>query len=695
MDNRRIVYALLASVAVFYLYIFIMGKVMPPPPAATQPASQPTGTRPAEAPPAAGSRPSTEPVEAEMTARPGTEAADQGRLKIEGGPDRPGVLLGDATEGNPFPMQLEILPKGATVTHAVIRDHYLTIERKKPYAVFSPVELPDQTGASRTFCSFATPRIRFENLGAEVDLDRVIWSLAESTTDKVTFAVTILQADGSPIARVFKTYLLKPQPAKPRSKERTYDLELTLAVENLTTGDLDAILTQAGPVGFRKEDPRAEDRRVVIARWSKDGFESKGDFRAEILKNPGKIVARDDEVEQQRVAWAAESNRFFACIMAPAGRFNADVPPQFAVVEPVVLDPAVSDHAEDLTFRFITRPLVIPAGQSRQVGFECYIGPKSKFSFEVVPAYRDRNYYEVIREGFYFCAPDALVGLMMWLLDQFHRIPPGNYGVAIIILVLVVRALLHPLTKKSQVNMMKMQQQQAGLKPKIDAIRAKYANDRVKMNQATMELYREEGINPAGTMLSCLPMLLQMPIWIALWTALASTVEMRHAPFDGWWIRDLASQDAVYVFAQPFHIPLISYLMGGPVESINLLPILLCFSQMLQTKFMPKSTTPQPEGAPDQRKMMMFMSVLFVFILWNAPSGLNLYIMSSNFFGIAEQSRIRKHIKELEARKDEEDAKRRAKTGKRKESWLFRKWQELAREAEEAKKVKSSRDKKH
>jgi YidC/Oxa1 family membrane protein insertase len=432
---------------------------------------------------------------------------------------------------------------------------------------------------------------------------------------------------------------------------------------------------------------------VVIARWQKGEFASRGELRAEILKNPGKIASRDDDVNQERVAWAAQTNMYFACIMAPTGRRSPEVPAEFASVEPVVLDPAVVDHADDLTFRYITRPMVVAPGQSRQIGFDCYIGPKSKAAFEAVAAYRERNYYEVIRESFYFCAPDALVGLMMSLLDLFHRVPPNNYGVAIIILVLLVRLLLHPLTKKSQVNMTKMQDQQARLKPKLDAIRQKYANDRVRMNQAQMELYREEGINPAGSMLSCLPMMLQLPIWAALWTALASTIEMRHAPFDGYWIRDLASPDAVYVFAQPVTIPIISWFMGGPMTSINLLPILLCISQMLQTKFMPKTPTPQTsEGMPDQRKMMMFMSVMFIFFLWNAPSGLNLYIMSSNFFGILEQSRIRKHLKELEARREEDEAKRRAKVERRKQSWLYRKWQELAREAEEARKIKSSRE---
>src|SRR5437870_1923978 len=164
-----------------------------------------------------------------------------------------------------------------------------------------------------------------------------------------------------------------------------------------------------------------------------------------------------------------------------------------------------------------------------------------------------------------------------------------------------------------------------------------------------MKVCQEAGVNPAGNLLTCLPMMLQIPIWGALWAALGSTIEMRHAPFDGRWIKDLTSPDALIHFKNAVYIPLVSKLMGGPFTSLNVLPILLGISQMLQTKYMPRGAlAAQTGGSPDQleqqRKMMMFMSVFFVLMLYNAPSGLNLYIMASNFFGILEQWRIRQHI---------------------------------------------------
>jgi len=693
MDNRRIIVGLVASLAVFYVYLFLVNKFAPPP----KPTTQPTASRVVESRPggteAPASRPSTRPAEAAVTSRPEEVAEEQ--VIVEGGTASASVALGSAREGNPFPMAVEITPRGAAILSADIRDHYMTVKKEQPYRVFAPMTLPTGTDGTDTFYSFLTPRIRFDNLRLEASLGDVNWAIVEQTEEQVTFAVTVKTLQGAPLARVLKTYHLARQPAKPDQRDKTYDLEFSVTVENLSGDDFDTIITQQGPVGFHKEELRGEDRRVVIASWLAGEFEVEGQLRSEIISKPGKIAVRDDDSQQTRVAWAAEANKYFACIMAPADRIKPSVPAEFALVEPAALREAATEHQEDLTFRFVTKPLAIAPGKSRQISFECYIGPKSKSAFEAVPAYQDRHYFEVIRESFYWCAPDALTAFMMGLLDFFHRVPPNNYGVAIIILVLVVRLLLHPLTKKSQVNMMKMQQQQATLQPKLKAIREKYANDKVRQNQATMDLYREEGINPAGSILSCLPMMLQIPIWGALWAALSSTIEMRHAPFDGWWIRDLAAPDAVYALAHPVNLPLIGFLMGGPVESINLLPILLAISQMLQTLYMPKAAqTPQTEGVPDQRKMMMFMSVMFIFFLWNAPSGLNLYIMASNLFGILEQQRIRKHIKELEARRPEEEARRREKAKQAPRSWISRKWAELAREIEEAKKVQSAKAKK-
>src|SRR5690606_13589907 len=158
-------------------------------------------------------------------------------------------------------------------------------------------------------------------------------------------------------------------------------------------------------------------------------------------------------------------------IMAPAGRLSAQDAPRFSALRAIDRSATPEGHPPSehgpVTFQYITTPVDVAAGKTAGVDFELYIGPKSKKVFESVEAYAQRDDYWVIKESFYFCAPGGLVSLMMRLLRAFYAIPPYNYGIAIIFLVIVVRTILHPITKKSQVNMMKMQKQMAVLQPKI------------------------------------------------------------------------------------------------------------------------------------------------------------------------------------------------------------------------------------
>jgi YidC/Oxa1 family membrane protein insertase len=694
--------AIMASIAVFYLWIIVAVRIWPPTPPATQPAvatapaavTQPPVATQAEAP---GSAPSTARASAPASA-PGIAAASQpSAANVQGGgEDRP-LVIGGTGKDSPYPMSLELMPRGAALANARLRDHYQTVERKQPYAILEPV-VPPGDGAAAVY-SFTTAKIRFDSLNLDVPLRDVIWAGEPLTTNggvqTKTFFVNINAPDGKPLARVSKTYTL-PQHS---TESMRYDFDLSLKIDNLSGQPQRIILVQEGPVGFRKEEPRSEDRKVLAALRADGRLTVTGHMRPQVIKKGQIVLGSDDGTTH--IAWAAEINKTFASIVTPAGR-PAVESVKFSSLEALDLvkeDPAEMPEVTGLTFQFVTAPYTLAPGASEQVAFNCYLGPKSKRAFQDVPAYAQQDYYAVITESFPWCAPGGLIALMMWLLNAFHAIPPHNYGIAIIILVLVVRAILHPITKRSQINMTKMQKQMAWLQPKLTAIKEKYANDRVQQNQAIMEVYQEAGVNPAGQFLSCLPMALQMPIWIALWTALASTIEMRHAPFDGFWIKDLAAPDALITFS-PVTIPLISW-FTGPIHSLNLLPILLGISQALQTKFMPRGASPQATaGQPDQleqqRKMMMWMSVIFVLMLYNAPSGLNLYIMASNFFSLLEQWRIRQHIAEEEKRHPGGFEPK--KKTERKRSWfsgyLMDKWGELAKQADEAKRAQSPRDKK-
>jgi len=689
--------AMLLAIAVFYGWLLVSRVIWPEPPA------QPASTRPAgvATQPAAG----TATAPAGPGAAPGTRPS--GLAVVSGGDSTAPVILGDVAKDSPFPMEIKVDPAGAEVSTVRLRGHYETVEKKEPYRIIMPVDLVDESGRKRVVRSFAT-RIQIVEPSLEVPLDEAVWKVESSDAQQVVLSADVKTAEGRQLLRVSKTYTLRPQ----KAELRTSDADLSLKVENVSGQPLEVIITQQGPIGLKKEELRGEDRKVIGALWQAGTVVSKLHQRSQVIKQK-QIMLGSDSKEDTRIAWVSEGNKYFGCIMAPAGRNGGDVPAVFSRAETVVFAPQVKEEEEtsrqDLTFRYITEPIELPAGGSNSLAFDLYIGPKSKQIFESVETYANRSYYQVLSGEYAWCTPGWLVGVMMFLLNTVHAVWPHNYGIAIIVLVLLVKSLLHPLSVKSQVNMQKMQKNQARLKPKMDAIKEKYANDRAKMNQAIGELMKEEGINPAGQLLNCLPMMIQMPIWVALWTALSYTVEMRHAPFDGWWIRDLTRPDELLrLFDKPISIPILStFLAMGSIQYLNVLPILLGVFQVLQTKFMPRGNVGQqatPAGAPDQleqqRKMMMIMSVVFVLIFYNAPSGLTLYIMINNLLSIFEQLKVRRHLRELEARG--QDAESEPGLLKRlvewiirhiRTSWLGYKWQELQKEIHEAKRIQSQRPK--
>lgn len=194
-----------------------------------------------------------------------------------------------------------------------------------------------------------------------------------------------------------------------------------------------------------------------------------------------------------------------------------------------------------------------------------------------------------------------------WLLS-FIQSFVGNWGVAIICLTFIVRGAMYPLTKAQYTSMAKMRM----LQPKLQAMRERIGDDRQRMSQEMMELYKKEKVNPLG---GCLPILLQMPIFIALYWALMESVELRHSPFFGW-IHDLSAQDPYYI-----------------------LPLLMGASMFVIQKMSPTTITD-----PMQQKIMTFMPVMFTFFFLWFPSGLVLYWLVSNIVTLIQQTLIYKAL---------------------------------------------------
>jgi YidC/Oxa1 family membrane protein insertase len=242
------------------------------------------------------------------------------------------------------------------------------------------------------------------------------------------------------------------------------------------------------------------------------------------------------------------------------------------------------------------------------------------------------------------CCPSAIIyplgfGILALMKFVYGFIP--NYGIVIIILVLLIRLVLHPLTRKSQVSMSKYAKFNA--LPEVQEIKKKYGKDMMEMNRHIAEVQKKYGVGHSAAVMGMLPMMVQMPIWIALYGAIYASIDLRGASFLPFWITNLSAPDALIRFRA---IPIPFF---GAIESFNLLPILMGVAFYLQQKLMPsQAQSTDPQMAQQQKIMMFMMPLLFPLMLYKAPSGLNLYIMASTFGGVIEQYVIKKHIKDKE-----------------------------------------------
>jgi len=244
----------------------------------------------------------------------------------------------------------------------------------------------------------------------------------------------------------------------------------------------------------------------------------------------------------------------------------------------------------------------LPPGGELTLKARLYAGPRDLDVLKAV----GQNLDQLIDLGWF----DFLARPALWLLKFLYHYT-GNYGIAIILVTVLQKIAFHPLTAKSMKSMQAMQ----AVQPKIQAIQERYKNNPQKKQEETMALYRKHGVNPMG---GCLPMLAQIPIFIALYNALSSSVEMWQAHF--LWIRDLTQPDSLFGFT----------LWGG--YPLNLLALLMGVSMWVQQKMSPTT------GDPRQAQMMLWMMpIIFTFMFWSFPSGLVLYWLVNNILQIGQQ----------------------------------------------------------
>ena len=565
------------------------------------------------------------------------------------------VVLGSVQEDSDFKYELVINTKGAAIETARLNGIFTRGTQDDPLVALAPVK--DFGGAQ--ILSLANYNMGFEGTQGLFPLHKVNWqagevSKLEDGSERIELSTMLYLADKGQILKLTKIFTLTPG---------VRDFACDLKIENLSDVELKFFFDIQSPLGFGQEGVRQDMRRVALAFVDDQSvIDSKSyeinnirSAQIEYLYTHKDKYLNKLEVEapknQRNLLWAATANKYFVSILRPLAEGDKMYADGISVDQCRYYDakyrPNVptkqqpdTDGTENVGFRLKYSDIALsPAGSdgsSRTFSMNVYLGPKDQSIFENNETYRKFGYMHAI--DFRMCCASLFrpisLGILALMKGMYHFIP--NYGLVIIILVLLVRAALHPLTKKGQVSMMKMSK----MAPKMEEIKKRYANDKTELNRKMMEVYREQGASP---MLGMLPMFIQMPIWFSLYAAIYASIDLRGAHFLPIWITDLSAPDAM------FNLPVFTIPLVGTISSFNLLPILMGVAMFMQQKMMPtQASAANPQMAQQQKMMLYMMPAMMMVFLYNAPSGLNLYIMTSIFGGVIEQKVIRKHIAEKE-----------------------------------------------
>ena len=271
-------------------------------------------------------------------------------------------------------------------------------------------------------------------------------------------------------------------------------------------------------------------------------------------------------------------------------------------------------HDEEIKISYIIPSLNLRQDQKTTENFTLYCGPRDLYILKAL----NKKLEKAINFGWF----DIIAKPLLVALRFFNKYL-YNYGLAIILLTIIIKILFWPLTHKSYQSMKEMRK----LQPMMAKIREKYKGNKQEMQKQLMGLYKTYKINPMG---GCLPMIVQIPVFFALFRVLPNSIELRHAPF-ALWIKDLSAPDRLFSF--PFQIPFMAPPYGIPV-----LTLIMGASMFLQQKMTPTT------GDPAQAKMMMLLPIVFTFLFINFPSGLVLYWLVNNVLSIAQQYRINKQV---------------------------------------------------
>jgi YidC/Oxa1 family membrane protein insertase len=486
------------------------------------------------------------------------ESEEQLVAAVARGPEQRVVIAGDLFEA-------EFTSHGGALVRWELRGYDDASQPGRP-----PVEITTLGGEAEV--ALATP---FEELGLG-DLSRAEFQVERPDARTIVFT---REQDG---IRLRKIYALE---------EDGYLFRLRMEVENGSGRLVQPRFLTIWPAQFRES---GDFREFNLVAYSQGSLEQRPVTPGpSFLGFGGGVLERSEEFPPE-VDWAGAQMRYFLAALIP------DLPREASVrFTPV----RVREEARaELEFR----PVDLPPGQRIERELRIYLGPKEPERLDALGAHLD----QAILRGWF----PSLTRFFAWALAATYGVIP-NYGIAIILITIFVRLLMAPLMTRQMRAMKRL----SDLQPKMKEVQKKYPDDRQKQSEAMMAVYREAGVNPLATMAGCLPMLLQLPVFIGFYYALQGAIELRQQPFFGW-MNDLSEPETLFV------IPGI----GLPVR---VLPLLMGGSMVLQQRLMPTAMDPA-----QARMMMTVMPIMFTVLFYQFASGLVLYWFVSNLLGIAQQA---------------------------------------------------------
>ncbi len=525
--------------------------------------------------------------------------------------------------------------------------------------------------AQGTIARIVVPMLAMHSIevdGTRVSLFGSVWS----ETAPGAFETTIVDESSAAQLRIRRAFAIR------QGSGDGYDLVLTQSVENIGPVSRTIRVVQYGPgdlanaademmdirrfqLGYLFSAARDPTQSSVITH---DGMKYRSDVLSAATEGDFTLwPGAEQKAQQQSLSWFGSTNRYFSVAVHAAMKPSQANPSRSALpavqeVRAAIGDPDAFDAsgAPTVFTELHSEPVVVASGASADLSLGVFIGPLDRAVLAGDPPY---SLLEMAGLIVYqmggccsWCTFAWLANLMVGFLDILHDYVVFDWALAIVVLVLVVRLLLHPISKKSQVQMQQLSKSMAELKPELDALKSRYGDDAKRMQQEQMRLYREKGVNPIGCMGGFLPTFLQMPIWIALYAVLYLAFELRQQPaffgifqlFGGWgFLGDLSAQDRF------IPLPISVNLFLFTLTSVNLLPLLMGAVFFVQQKYMtpPTSVKLAPEQEQQQKMMRIMTVIMFPLMLYTAPSGLTLYIMTSTLVGIWESKRVRAHIASL------------------------------------------------